>query len=284
MIDNQNDKDAAPIMGVSRHRLLSDGHGVRSLIAFYGCPLRCTYCLNPSCHSLSFDDSKSISTEQLIEIVMEDSLYFEATGGGLTFGGGEPLLYPNFIRECISKIGKKWSYTCETSLNIPVANLEKIIDVIDEFIVDIKSLSPTVYQEYTGQPNNLLLSNLKWIADKSLQNKFFIRIPHIPNYNTSEDVDSSKAIIENMGFLKFEIFDYVVDVALEREKNNMLLYNGMNWGKVTCEVLKQIRRVVAHHYNIPFETNQCNEKFCRYGDCPVCKSELRKLRDQIFLD
>lgn len=284
MIYNQNDKNTAPIMGVSRHRMLSDGHGVRSLIAFYGCPLQCSYCLNPSCHSSSFDDSKSISAEQLIEIVMEDSLYFEATGGGLTFGGGEPLLYPNFIRECITKIGKKWSYACETSLNIPVSNLEKIIDLVDEFIVDIKSLSPAVYKEYTERSNNQLLSNLRWIADKCLQNKFFIRIPHIPNHNTSDDVNSSKSILENMGFSKFEIFEYVVDVAQERKKDNMLLYNGMNWGKVTCEVLKQIRRGVAQHYNVSYEPNHCHEKFCESGDCPACKSELKLLNEQIYLN
>ena len=85
-----------PILGVNRHRLLIDGEGVTTLVAFHGCPLHCKYCLNPQ--SLSDDfDFPLYSCEQLYERVKVDELYFLATRGGITFGGGEPCLRSEFI-------------------------------------------------------------------------------------------------------------------------------------------------------------------------------------------
>ena len=70
-----------PILGVNRHRLLIDGEGVTTLVAFHGCPLHCKYCLNPQ--SLSDDfDFPLYSCEQLYERVKVDELYFLATRGG----------------------------------------------------------------------------------------------------------------------------------------------------------------------------------------------------------
>lgn len=87
---------SAPLIGTDRHRLSTDGRGVTTLVAFHGCPLRCRYCLNPQC----FDTSRTwrtVTPQQLLAEVAIDNLYFQATGGGVTFGGGEPLLRSEFI-------------------------------------------------------------------------------------------------------------------------------------------------------------------------------------------
>ena len=81
-----------PIIDIRRHRLLRDGSGVRTLVGFYKCPLRCSYCLNPQCHNTP-KVSSFYSPQELLDIVKVDSLYFIATDGEITFGGGEPLLY-----------------------------------------------------------------------------------------------------------------------------------------------------------------------------------------------
>lgn len=92
------EKERAKIIGISRHRLSTDGDGVTTLVAFHGCPLRCSYCLNP--HSLGDGERfKEYSSEELYDVTRIDELYFLATGGGVTFGGGEPCLRPQFIRE-----------------------------------------------------------------------------------------------------------------------------------------------------------------------------------------
>lgn len=79
------------LIGLSRHRIGVDGEGVTTLVAFHGCPLRCQYCLNPK--DLSSNGVwKRYTPEELYNHVKQDDLYFRATGGGVTFGGGEPLM------------------------------------------------------------------------------------------------------------------------------------------------------------------------------------------------
>ena len=78
-------------MRISRLRMGTDGQGVTTLVAFHDCPLRCKYCLNMQC--LQADGVwKQMSVQEIQDEVMVDNLYFQATGGGVTFGGGEPLL------------------------------------------------------------------------------------------------------------------------------------------------------------------------------------------------
>ena len=88
----------APVVTYSRLRMLVDGDGITTLVCFHGCPLRCKWCLNP----FTWDPKtpyQLMTAEQLYEKVREDDLYFRATGGGVTFGGGEPLLQSDFIRQ-----------------------------------------------------------------------------------------------------------------------------------------------------------------------------------------
>ena len=84
------DKPIAPLIAVARHRLAVDGQGVTTLVAFHGCTLRCRYCLNAQC--LHPDGlSRTVTPAELLDEVMIDNLYFLATGGGITFGGGNRL-------------------------------------------------------------------------------------------------------------------------------------------------------------------------------------------------
>ncbi|MBR3733776.1 MAG: radical SAM protein, partial [Bacteroidaceae bacterium] len=87
-----------PIFAISRHRIATDGKGVTTLVAMHGCPLSCRYCLNPQCKNVGAV-LQDYSPQQLLSEVTGDNLYFLATGGGITFGGGEPLQYPDFIAE-----------------------------------------------------------------------------------------------------------------------------------------------------------------------------------------
>ena len=80
-------------------------------------------------------------------------LYFLATGGGITFGGGEPCLYSDFIKEFKTCCGEEWNITLETSLNVPFANLKNIFPVVNNYIVDIKDINNEIYKKYTGKIN-----------------------------------------------------------------------------------------------------------------------------------
>lgn len=200
---------SANIAAIARHRLAIDGDGVTTLVVFAGCPLRCRYCLNPFTltHRPNF---KHLSPQQLFDTVSIDSLYFIATGGGVTFGGGEPCLQPDFINGFRKLCGDRWKLRLETSLNVPTANLTKLLPTVDQFIIDIKDMNPAIYSAYTLTDNRLVIDNLRLISDLQLCDKCLIRLPLIPDFNTDADRRTSQQQLEDLGFKNFDFFNYKI--------------------------------------------------------------------------
>ena len=197
----------ASIIGIVRHRMATDGVGVTTLVAFHGCPLHCQYCLNPQ--SLSPNGAlRTITPTELYSEVEIDDLYFMATNGGICFGGGEPLLRSEFIVAFSKIMNPAWNLTLETSLNVPFMHLKRVAPLISEFIIDIKDMNPTIYKAYTTQENSIVLDNLAWLVENGYNEKTLIRLPLIPYYNCSEDVEKSKTILSQIGFSQFESFNY----------------------------------------------------------------------------
>ena len=197
------------IIGISRHRLSTDGDGVTTLVAFHGCPLRCRYCLNPQ----SLDDGdrfREYSPEELYAETRIDELYFIATNGGVTFGGGEPCLRADFIRKFSELCGASWQLNLETSLNVPSVNIETLLPVVNTMIIDIKDMNLDIYRSYTGQSNDLVLDNLRLIADSGRQKDCIIRLPLIPDFNTETDRTASRSRLEDLGFNNFDLFTYQI--------------------------------------------------------------------------
>ena len=94
--ENENPGFRFAAFGISRHRLFRDGQGVTTLVGGIGCPLSCSWCINAVCRDPSYKP-KIFTSAELYERLKIDDLYFEATNGGVTFGGGEPLLQAAFI-------------------------------------------------------------------------------------------------------------------------------------------------------------------------------------------
>jgi pyruvate formate lyase activating enzyme len=208
----------AEIAAVSRLRIAVDGEGVTTLTGFMACPLRCRYCLNPQ--TLTPDGPHRVMTpEELYAEVRKDELYYLATGGGVTFGGGEPLLRPDFIRAFRSLCGPDWRLNAETSLNVPEENVKALMPVIDRWFIDVKDMDGDIYRSYTGRDNSRVRGNLRLLADEGLAARCTIRIPHIPGYNTDTDRDKSVKELEAMGYSIFDRFEYKTDINGKREGN-----------------------------------------------------------------
>lgn len=202
-------KQRAKIIGIARHRLSTDGDGVTTLVAFHGCPLRCRYCLNPQ----SLVDGgrfREYSLEELYAETRIDELYFIATNGGITFGGGEPCLRPQFIREFRELCGSAWQLNLETSLCVPSVNIQALLPVVNTLIIDIKDMNPDIYRSYTRQSNDLVLDNLRLIADAGSQSDCIVRIPLMPGYNANTDREKSRKALETLGFDRFDLFTYQI--------------------------------------------------------------------------
>ena len=199
----------APVVACARHRMETDGEGITTLVCFHGCPLRCRHCINP----FSFDPDtkyKVMTPGQLYHHVRVDELYFLTTGGGVTFGGGEPLLYSEFIIDFRSQCGDDWHLCAETSLNVPEKNLEIAAEVIDCFYIDCKDTNPEIYHRYTGRDNRQMLQNLKRLLTLKGADGLTVRVPLICGYNTEEDRQKTKALLTDMGVKNFDFFAYKI--------------------------------------------------------------------------
>lgn len=199
----------APFIAINRHRLTTDGEGVTTLVAFHGCPLHCQYCLNAQCLQADGVWCRLTPGELYSEVEIDD-LYFVATGGGICFGGGEPLLRSDFIKAFAEIMNPEWKLTVETSLNVPLENVKAIASLVQMWYVDIKDMNPDIYKAYGCKENKQVISNLQWLAANGYADKVIIRLPLIPEYNTDEDRQRSQQQLEEMGFTNFDKFNYIV--------------------------------------------------------------------------
>jgi len=199
----------APFIAINRHRLTTDGEGVTTLVGFHGCPLHCEYCLNAQCLQADGVWCRLTPGELYSEVEIDD-LYFVATGGGICFGGGEPLLRSDFIKAFAEIMNPEWKLTIETSLNVPLENVKAIASLVQMWYVDIKDMNPDIYKAYGCKENKQVVSNLQWLAANGYADKVIIRLPLIPEYNTDEDRQQSLQQLEEMGFTNFDKFNYIV--------------------------------------------------------------------------
>lgn len=197
-----------PLLNCSRLRIGSDGLGVTTLIAGAGCPLRCRWCINK--RLLREAPSHPVTAEELYDLVKIDDLYFRATGGGVTFGGGESLLHAAFIKRFKELLPAEWKVNAETSLAVPQEQLDSVIDAVDLFIVDCKDMDPDIYQKYTGSSGTMMSNNLRYLAETVDPDRVYIRIPLIPGYNTEEDRQRSLEELRELGFSRFDLFEYIL--------------------------------------------------------------------------
>ena len=215
------DHITAPIFGISRLRLGTDGKGITTLVTFMGCPLNCKYCLNPKCHESVYEDDSCtprkgiqiLTPAQLYDIVKIDNIYFCATGGGICFGGGEPGLHSAFINDFRKLCGDKWKITIETCLHYGCNIINELTQVVDYWIIDIKSLDDSIFKKYTGKSSCWILQNLYYIGRHVDKENVTIKIPIIQGYTTDEIISHSKSSIEFMSFHNIEIVNYVKRIS-----------------------------------------------------------------------
>ena len=194
-----------PLIAVSRLRMEIDGEGVTTLVAGAGCPLSCKYCINKEVLKKS---PTQVTAQELYDRVKIDDLYFRATNGGVTFGGGESLLHAEFIREFRTLCQDRWRIYAETSLNVPAENVRIAASIVDGFIVDIKDMNPEIYRAYTGRNNAQVMENLKLLISLVGQEHILVRVPLIPSYNTPADQQKSLSVLKSLSLTRFDVFPY----------------------------------------------------------------------------
>jgi len=146
----------------------------------------CGYCATV-CPSLAIEMSgKNYSVEQLMTIIEKERIFMQHSGGGVTFSGGEPLFFPEKLKELLALCRKINVHSAvDTSLYANKETIETIIDETDLFLIDIKHFDSEKHHHWCGVPNELILSNIRTIANAGKD--FIIRLPLIEGINADDE-------------------------------------------------------------------------------------------------
>ncbi|MCD4784041.1 MAG: glycyl-radical enzyme activating protein [Candidatus Eremiobacteraeota bacterium] len=279
-----------------------DGPGIRTLVFFKGCPLRCTWCSNPEgqipapqirrhssrctgclecvdvCKygmvSVIEDETGShphfnrdfcnkcksrlcmencpeeaidfvgefIGIDELFKILKKDIRLYWNSGGGVTFSGGEPLLYPDFIADLSKKLH---SFSVKTAIETcgywKWDDVKEAIDLCDTIFFDVKTLDDEKHVCFTGKSNKIIISNLKRLADESPE-KIIISIPVIPGVNESvKDIEEIGRFALKNGINEIRLLPYH-QLGIGKYKSLDMEYPHESWnGKIDPDKLNLIK-------------------------------------------
>ena len=125
---------------------------------------------------------KEMTVDQVLRVVLEDRLFYEESGGGVTFSGGEPLLQADFLRQALAACKDHGLKTAVDTCGLAAwEQLASVVPLADLFLFDVKFASDAKHRQYTGVSNQLILSNLRRLAQ--VHASIWIRVPLIPGLN-----------------------------------------------------------------------------------------------------
>ncbi len=175
-----------------------DGPGIRTVIFMQGCALRCKYCHNPDTWAIESPDAREYEVEELMEVILKNRAYYEASGGGVTFSGGEPLLQHRFIREVFKHCREENIATAyDSSLYISPRVILDLVPLTDLVLADIKQINNEKSRLLTGADNRLNLENLKLLNEHKVA--IWIRYVVLPGWtDTYEDLEKTALFIRDL--------------------------------------------------------------------------------------
>lgn len=175
-----------------------DGPGIRTVIFMQGCALRCRYCHNPDTWDREAPSAGEYTAEEIMKFIIHGRPYFEASGGGVTFSGGEPLLQHEFIRETLQKCQEAGIHTAiDTSLYISSCIVREVLPYTNLFLADIKHMDDEKSILVTGAGNKLNLENLRLINENHVA--IWIRYVVVPGLTAAnEDIANMAEFVSRL--------------------------------------------------------------------------------------
>jgi pyruvate formate lyase activating enzyme len=179
-----------------------DGPGIRTTVFLKGCPLHCWWCHNPESQEkepVSVDILRKVNgknvpgkkvygerlpVDELVDLLLKDNHFYEESGGGVTFSGGEPLMQAEGLLKLLGACKMHGIHTTVDTCGYASRDqFERILPVTDLFLFDLKHMDPGLHRMHTGVDNKPILSNARYLLDQEVQVIF--RIPVIPGINTT---------------------------------------------------------------------------------------------------
>lgn len=219
------------IFDIKRYAI-NDGPGIRTTLFIKGCPLRCVWCHNPEgwasepqvlfkqskcircgmCNEPGFtvDDCPTTARElcgreyamdELMAEVEKERDIMEDSGGGVTLCGGEPLMHPEDTLAILRELGRRGFHrTVDTSLYAKPEVVDAVAAECELLLIDLKLMDSEKHRRYTGVGNELILENIRRVAETG--HNFRIRIPIIEGVNADEEnIEATARFLSSLSIL-----------------------------------------------------------------------------------
>jgi len=169
----------------------------------------CGTCAEACLYEARHLSGRKVTVEELLKEVKKDEPFYLSSGGGVTLGGGEPLVQFEFAREFLKRCKEQHLHTAiETCGYAPWAHLEKILKYVDVIYYDIKHMDPVKHKELTGVSNDLILENARQLL-ATKKDQVIIRVPIIPDGNDSEEnIKNTAMFVVEVGGKMMELLPY----------------------------------------------------------------------------
>ncbi len=181
-----------------------DGPGIRTTVFLKGCPLRCSWCHNPESqaaepvsvdierklngHSIKARKTygEKVEEKELMSRLLRDRSFYEESGGGVSFSGGEPMVQIEGLEALLKSCREEGLHTAlDTCGYVRKESFERVVDYTSLFLYDLKNMDVELHRKHTGVDNHLILSNADYLLQRGA--KLIFRIPVIPGVNTGEE-------------------------------------------------------------------------------------------------
>lgn len=218
-----------------------DGPGVRSVVFLSGCPLRCIYCHNPD--TWERQEKQLTDADELAGRLL--SFYSFIKNGGVTFSGGEPLLQAEFVTEVTELLHKGGLHVAIDTCGTPVTPAtERLLEVADLFLLDIKMTTEEDYKRHTGGSLAATVAFLDRL--EKMGKDVWIRHVVVPNLNdTEEDILRLAELIKGYTCIKkVELLPFK-NLCLEKYQTLNIPFPLEGTPPMRAEELEKLERVFA---------------------------------------
>ena len=263
---------------------INDGPGIRTTLVIKGCPLRCVWCHNPegwttepqvlfkqskcircgACSEKGFtvDDcptaareicGREYSMDELMAEVEKERAVMENSGGGVTLCGGEPLMHPKGTLEILHELGRRGFHrTVDTTLYAKPEVVDAVAAECELLLIDLKLMDSEKHRRYTGVGNELILENIRRVAETG--HSFVIRIPLIEGINADkENIEATAQFLSSLSISEALVTHLLPYHDVGKDKHRRMMpptpYNpqGYPMAVPSEEIIQRCRQQLESH-------------------------------------
>lgn len=202
---------------------------------------RCGVCVK-SCQARAVEFAgRKVASEYVMKEIMKDRIFYDESGGGVTFSGGEPLMQPEFLYELLLRCREEGLHTALDTTGFTSWDiLERMLGMVDLFLYDVKLMDSEKHRKYTGVPNDTILGNLRRLSERNC--RVNARVPVIPGINDDVDnIEQTGKFLTDINISQVNILPYH-NIAVDKYNRLSRTYELIDLEEPAEETMTEIAR------------------------------------------